>query len=320
MISTLDLHCHLRGTMSPSLAGQLAKKHQLKLPALFSAEGYEFTGFDEFLSIYDQIGHVIRTPDDLREVAYRYLANVAKCGTKYVEFMISPGHSIENGIPFSSQISSISEAIEQARDECGIICCIIVTCVRHRGPDEAVEVAELAAKSDSPYVRGFGLTGNEHVYNIEEFKPAFLIAESARLGLTAHVGEWLPAETVLKAVDYLGLRRVGHGITAAADPYVLAELIDRNIGFEICLSSNVKLGAVEAFEQHPFRIMIDAGCRVNLSTDDPAYFMTSPKNETELARHYLNVTEDERLAMLDHSIEMAFCSEEDKSYIRIHAI
>lgn len=162
--------------MPPCLARTLAVKHSLQLPVLPDALEYSFSGFADFLSLYDQIGHVIRTSDDIREVAYLYLCSVASLGNRYVEFMISPGHSMANGIPFPSQISAISEAIEQAREELPIDACIIVTCVRHRGLEEALQIAELATSSNNPHIRGFGLTGNERVFEIDEFKRAFLVA------------------------------------------------------------------------------------------------------------------------------------------------
>ena len=314
-VPTLDLHCHLRGTMSPSIARALAEKHRLHLPALPAADEYTFSGFDEFLSLYDQIGNVIRTSDDLREVAYHYLCRVARRGTRYVEFMISPGHSIENGISFLSQISAISEAIEQAGMEHSIDGCIIVTCVRHRGPEEALHIAELATSTNSRHVRGFGLTGNEHVFEIDEFKGAFLVAENSGLGLTAHAGEWLGAESVLKAVKSLNLSRVGHGISAAHKPDVLAELAERGVGFEVCLSSNVKLGACASYDEHPARKMIDAGCSVTFSTDDPAYFQTTPEKEMGLAIRHLKLTQEEQWNVFCDSIEMAFCDEITKERI-----
>ena len=302
--------------MPPTLARMLAKKHSLRLPVFPDAGEYSFSGFDDFLSLYDQVGHVIRTSDDIREVAYRYLYRVASLGTRYVEFMISPGHSIANGIQFSSQISAISEAIEQAREEMTIDACIIVTCVRHRGPDEALQIAELATSSNSPHVRGFGLTGNERAFEIEEFKGAFLVAENFGLGLTAHAGEWLPAETVLQAVKSLNLTRVGHGISAVGDSDVLAELAEINVGFELCLSSNVKLGACENYDQHPARKMIDAGCSVTFSTDDPAYFQTTPEKEMYLAIRHLNLSEEEQWKVFDESVKMAFCDDRTKERIR----
>lgn len=245
-----------------------------------------------------------------------YLRSVAMGGTRYVEFMISPGHSIANGIPFPAQVSAISDAIEQAQEEFGVDACIIVTCVRHRGPEEALEVAELATSTRNPYVRGFGLTGNERMFEIDEFKGAFLIAETSGFGLTAHAGEWMPAATVLKAVNTLNLNRIGHGISVVDDADILAELAERNIGFEVCLSSNVKLSACESYDLHPARKLIDAGCAVTFSTDDPAYFQTSPENEMLIAVRHLKLSITEQWKVFDDSVNMAFCDAKTKERIR----
>jgi len=316
LLPTLDLHCHLRGTMPPHIAYSFAEKYELRLPVLSDAGEYNFSGFNDFLSLYDQIGHVIRTPDDIRKVAYQYLSSVAAGGTRYVEFMISPSHSIANGISFPCQISAISDAIEQAKEEFLIDSCIIVTCVRHQGPEEALQTANLATSINAPYVRGFGLTGNERVFEIDQFRAAFLIAENSGLGLTAHAGEWSPAASVLQTVKALNLSRVGHGISAADDLDVLAELAESKIGFEVCLSSNIKLGACASYEQHPVRKMLDAGCSVTFSTDDPAYFQTSPQNEMFLAIQQLKLTKEEQRKVFDDSVEMAFCNDKSKESLR----
>ncbi|MEP1340600.1 MAG: adenosine deaminase [Ekhidna sp.] len=313
---TVDLHCHLRGAMLPSLALKLAKESDIKLPPNLGLYGYKFTGFDEFLSLYDQIGRVVQTASSLKEIAYAYLCYVSVNGTKYVEFMISPTHSMANGVPFSAQIAAISEAIEQAKSECNVTGCIIITCVRHRGPEDALETAKMATELKNCHIRGFGLTGNEREYDIEVFKEAFLIAGSFGLGLTAHAGEWLPAKTVLRAVNQLNLARVGHGISVTSDQDILAEMAERNIGFEICLSSNVQLGASESYATHPVRKMIDAGCRITFSTDDPAYFNTTPAQEMCFAIQHLKLTEEEQRKTFDDSVEMAFCCEKTKAFIR----
>lgn len=302
--------------MLPRHASELARKHEISLPVTLSDGKYTFSTFEDFLSLYDQVGHVIRAGSDLFEVAHRYLKLVATSGTKYVEFMISPGHSIANGISFASQISAISDALDKARAELNVGGSIIVTCVRHRGPEEAIEVAEMAARQNSRYLRGFGLTGNEKVFNIEEFQGAFWVAEDTGLGLTAHVGEWSSAKTVLEAVETLNLSRVGHGISVADEPDIMAELVEKKVGFEVCLSSNVFLGASQSYTRHQARKMLNAGCAVSFSTDDPAYFKTTPQRELDLATRHLKLTPAEQLKSFSDGIEMAFCNEDDKNALK----
>ena len=282
---SVDLHVHLRGTVEPDTARHFATKNEVILSsALFAANGgYCWRDFDEFLQVYDSIGQVIRTPSDLYVLAKNYLTRCAADGTVYVEFMLSPSHSAKNGIPYKDQVLAVAKAISEARSVCGIEARLIVTCVRHQGPSEALELAELVAENPHPVVVGFGLTGNERLFDVAEFSGAFMVAREAGLGLTAHTGEWAHAQSVLHSIEELGLTRVGHGIKAVEDDKVLSELSDRGIGFEVCLSSNMALGLFRTFEEHPLQKLIAAGCKVSLATDDSAYFMTSPANEYQLA-------------------------------------
>ncbi|MFN8891740.1 MAG: adenosine deaminase [Alphaproteobacteria bacterium] len=316
---TFDLHCHLRGTLQPAHAISLARRNGVPPPVSSDTSQYGFSTFEEFLAVYDRVGHVIRSPSDLRDVTLSYLKSVSGTGTVYVEFMISPGHSITNGIDFSSQISAIADAIEEAEAETGIQSSIIITCVRHRGPEEALEIAELAAASGCKHIRGFGLTGNERLFDAAQFRAAFLVAQSAGFGLTAHAGEWLPAETVLHTIKSLNLSRVGHGISVAHNMSVLAEIVSLNTGFEICLSSNFALKAARECDQHPARLLINAGCRVAFATDDPAYFQTIPSREIDLAISRLNLTIEEQWRVVNDSIDMAFCDESVKRKLRLAA-
>lgn len=311
---SVDLHVHLRGTIEPETAVRLASQHRVTLPsALFAANGgYRWRGFDEFLQAYDSIGQVIRAPEDLYFLARNYLERCAADGTIYVEFMLSPSHSAKNGIPYREQVSAVATAISDARSNCGIEARLIVTCVRHQKPREALELAELVAENPHPIVVGFGLTGNELLFDVSEFSGAFMVAREAGLGLTAHTGEWAHGKSVLHSVDVLSLTRVGHGIKAVEDYKVLSDLSERGVGFEVCLSSNVALKLCDTFEEHPLPKLIAAGCKVSLATDDPAYFLTSPANEYQLAADRLGLSYTQLRQITIDAMNMAFCDQETK--------
>lgn len=306
---SLDLHAHLRGTMSPETALRLASENGVSLSSgLLNREGrYLWQGFEGFLQTYDAIGRVVRKPDDLHLLASQYLTRCAAEGTAYVEFMLSPSHSIQNGIPYNEQVSAIARASVEAKQSFGIESRLIVTCVRHRGPDEALELAETVASNPHPLVVGFGLTGNERLFDVDEFSGAFLVAREVGLGLTAHAGEWTSARSVLRSVEELCLTRVGHGIKAAEDPGILNELSAQRIGFEVCLSSNIALGAHPHFEDHPLARLILAGCKISLATDDPAFFGTSPAEEYRIARNRLGLSPTQLRQISIDAVEMAFC-------------
>lgn len=304
--------------MKPSTAMRLAKRNGVSLPSRFFGpeNTYKWGSFEDFLQVYNSLGHVIRTPDDLYYLTERYLQECASEGTLYVEFMLSPAHSLASGISFDAQVRAVSDAISDANSNFGIDAGLIITCVRHRGPEEALEIAEFAADSGNSSIVGFGLTGNERLFDASEFAGAFMIADSAGLGLTAHAGEWMGAESVLHTVNELGVSRIGHGIRVAENKTITAELAARGIGFEICLSSNVFLGVSENYENHPFSSLMDAGCKVSLATDDPAYFSTTPINEYRLAVERGGVRKTDINKILNDSISMSFCEDSIKQRLK----
>jgi adenosine deaminase len=53
--------------------------------------------------------------------------------------------------------------------------------------------------------------------------------------------------------------------------------------------------------------MLRSGCKVTLSTDDPAYFQTSPRSEYILAKSRLGVSNEILHQINNNSIDMAFC-------------
>jgi len=116
------------------------------------------------------------------------------------------------------------------------------------------------------------LSGDERAQPIETFTPIFRRAQAAGLRLKAHVGEWGTADDVWRAVELLELDEVQHGIAASASPQVMRALAKAAVRLNICPTSNVKLGRVGRLEQHPIRMLYDAGVRVTINTDDPLIF------------------------------------------------
>jgi adenosine deaminase len=268
----LDLHVHLRGTIGPSLARRLARRGNLVLDAALSHTGrYMWSDFSGFLRAYDAVAAVVQNAGDLEEVAFSYLAATAAGGTLYVEFMLSPPDLLRNGISYSDQLAALNAARERSRSQFGIESRLIVTCVRHLGPEAALEAALLASSFTHPYVVGFGLTGDERQFAISDFAPAFRVARDAGLRLTAHAGEHCEAPSIREAVECLGLDRVGHGVRAPEDPSVMSFLAERRTGLEICISSNLALGLYASLDDHPLPQIVAAGIAVSLGTDDPGF-------------------------------------------------
>ena len=116
---------------------------------------------------------------------------------------------------------------------------------------------------------GLGLGGPEVGVARPQFRPHFDAARAAGLRCLPHAGETTGPQTVWDALHELGAERIGHGVSAAQDPDLLAHLASTGIPLEVCPSSNVATRAVPSLEEHPLRVFRDAGVRFSINSDDP---------------------------------------------------
>ena len=314
----IDLHTHLRGTITPDIARRLATKHGLVLGSeLFaSASSFAWRGFPGFLQTYAAIGNAVKDAEDLYFLTEQWLVASARDGTIYSEVMLSPAHIEQNGIPLPDQLAAVQAGIDAARGQSGIEARVVATCIRHHGPGEAENLVRRLERLSNPIVVGFGLTGDEHKFEPSDFARAFAIAADIGLGCTAHAGEWRGADSVAEAVRQLRLKRIGHGVRAIDDRDVLASLVENNVGWEICLSSNLRLKYNAQPSQHPLRVLIDAGCRIAFGTDDPGFFDTTTQKEYSLAEREFGLTSADLFKVSSDAIDMAFCDPDTKIRLR----
>jgi adenosine deaminase len=124
-----------------------------------------------------------------------------------------------------------------------------------------------------------------------------LLALAAQAGLICapHAGEFAGPASVRAAIEALHARRILHGVRAVEDPDLLREVAARGVCFDVCLTSNVKLGVVPTLEQHPLPVLLAAGVPCSLGADDPLLFDASLLDEYDHARTTLGL-DDVQLA------------------------
>jgi adenosine deaminase len=94
-----------------------------------------------------------------------------------------------------------------------------------------------------------------------------------------HAGEFGGAAKVREAIEVLGVTRIQHGIQAIDDPAVVKLAVERDVTFDVCPISNIRLKAVDSWANHPIRRLMQAGVRCTVSTDDPLTFANSVNEE-----------------------------------------
>jgi adenosine deaminase len=308
-VAKAELHCHIEGAAAPALVRRLAARHGIDLGDLFDDGAYRWHDFASFLDAYGRASSVFRTRDDFRALALDHFTSIAVQGAIYGEVFVAPDIAADTGLGYDDYVDGLGEGIQAAEAATGIVGRMIVIAVRHLGPERAVAMAETVATRAHPLVAGFGLAGDETAYTPRDFAPAFRIAAAAGLGLTAHAGELAGAESVKAALDHLGVRRLGHGVRAIEDPALVQRIVDEGIVLELCPSSNVALKLYPDIAHHPFRRLMEAGCRVTINSDDPPYFHTSLGGEYDALAREQGLDEAALSAATLTAIEAAFVDE-----------
>jgi adenosine deaminase len=124
-------------------------------------------------------------------------------------------------------------------------------------------------------------------YPYRDLAPLVDQARTAGLGVTIHVGEEGGEHGIAEireVVDALRPDRIGHGILAAQDPQLMAQLRDAEITLEICPTSNLLTKALpnEEAVRDTLRAFKDAGVPFTIATDGPEMMRTHLRDEFEL--------------------------------------
>ena len=312
-----ELHVHLEGTAPPELVGRIAARNGLALPeGMLGGDGrFRYTDFLDFLRTYDLAASVIRTAQDYRDITYEYLCACAAGGAIYVELTASPDHAALVGLSDEEHLGGIAQGIDDARRDTGIEGRILISAVRNFGVEQALRVADYAAKHPHPYVVGFSMAGDEAGFPAHDFADVFAIASGAGLGCTIHAGEWAGAESVRAALE-LPVTRISHGVRSIEDPALVSELAARGIVLECCPTSNVVLGVFPSYEEHPLPALRAAGVRVTLGSDDPPYFGATIAGEYAVCAARMAFTDEDLREITLTAVDAAFCDEDLKGALR----
>ncbi|MFE7520483.1 adenosine deaminase [Streptomyces halstedii] len=313
----IELHVHLEGAIRPATLLEIARRNGEALPA-DTVEGlealYRFTDFRHFLSVWRMTTNCLRTADDFRRVVVDYAREAHGHGAVYLEAIFSPAERVEShAIDWDEMFTGYTEGAVEARERFGLTVRFTPDLYRGCPVELAEECARVSVRYRDRGVVGLGIGGDERRTPLAPYGKAVRIAREGGVAFVPHAGEAGGPEQIREALEF-GAVRLRHGIRAADDPALLAELADRGVVLDVSVTSNLCTGVVRDIAAHPLPRLRAAGVLCSVNTDDPAMFGTDLGREHALAAR-LGVSADDAYAA---GLAGALC--EDEVLTRLRAV
>ncbi|MFU8827746.1 MAG: adenosine deaminase, partial [Brevefilum sp.] len=273
----IDLHRHLDGNVRLSTILDLARRHNLPLPADNLDElrphiqvSEPMTDILAYFQKFTWMVSVLADEDACRRVAYENVVDAHTEGIDYIELRFSPWFMAEpHGLDPTAVVGAV---VDGARAAAGDLKDIQVNLIGIISRTYGVEVGyqELDALLSYPDdIIGLDLAGDEANFPAEWFIPHFKKARDAGWGITVHAGESAGTESIWRSIHDLGAARIGHAVCLLEDPALVDHMLAGRIGIEANLTSNWHTNTVASYAQHPLKTWLDLGLLATINTDDP---------------------------------------------------
>lgn len=313
-----EYHVHLEGTLEAEMKFALAARNGLKLPFADVAAmkaSYQYHDLPSFLAIYYDGMKVLLKEQDFHDLAYAYLAKAAAQNVIYTEMFFDPQEHLKRGVPMEAVIMGITRARRAAEARLGIRSQLILCFVRDLSADSAMAALD-AALPFKQHLVGVGLDSDEAGHPPEKFAAHFAKARANGLHVTAHcdIDQADTLKNIRTALVDLKVDRIDHGGNIVQSPELVAIARQQGMNFTVCptFSGTLRRGLGQPVDV--VRAMLDAGLKVTISSDDPAYMGSEYINEVLLrAVTRSQLTRAEVVAIARNGFETAWLPRADKA-------
>jgi adenosine deaminase len=315
----IELHRHLEGSLRYSTLVDVSRTHGITLPIqrdfqrLVQVQLNDPLTFENFLSKFQTLRQFYKSPDVIRRVAREVVEDAAEDNIQYMELRFTPiALSRVEGFPITDVMDWVTESVAEASKVFDVKTNLIVSVNRHESVEAAEEVLKHALDYRDKGVVGVDLAGNEVEFSAIPFQSLFQSMQQEGLFITIHAGEWAGPSNVYEAISELNTDRIGHGVRVIEDEDTVALALERNIPFEVCVTSNVQSGVFSAVKQHAVKKMIDAGLFVTINTDDPGISQITLSDEYQILNREFDLSIERLFFLSNAAIQAAFLPEDQK--------
>ena len=240
--------------------------------------------------------------DSFYDLTWAYLLKCREQNVVHTEPFFDPQTHTDRGVPFAVVVNGIRQAMDDGRKQLGVTSGLILSFLRHLPEEQAMRTLDEALPFRDAFI-AVGLDSSEKGFPPRLFQRVFDRARAEGLPAVAHAGEEGPPEYIWEALDLLKVLRIDHGVRAAEDPNLIARLIDEQIPLTVCPLSNTRLRVFEHMRDHNILSLLDAGVKVTVNSDDPAYFGGYVNENFHALYEHLGMTEAQAQALADNSLD-----------------
>lgn len=336
----VSLHDHLDGGLRPATIIELAGAVGHQLPSTdpvalgqWFRDSADSGSLVRYLETFDHTIAVMQTRAGLARVAQEFVEDLADDGVVYGEVRWAPEQHLAKGLSLDEAVEAVQEGLDAGVEAVGargrtIQVGQLITAMRHA--DRGQEIAELAVRHRDRGAVGFDIAGAEDGFPPARFADAFTYLAQHQFPATVHAGEASGVDSIVDALVNGRAQRLGHGVRIAEDitvefdddggsdsPVGMATLgqaaswvRDRGIPLEVCPSSNLQTGAIEAFGKdiasHPIDLLYQLGFNVTVNTDNRLMSGVTLTDEFELLVETFDYDLDDLLELTLNAVEAAF--------------
>ncbi len=243
----VELHCHLDGSLNPEFVQDMLSRQgifleiedirsQLEVDA-------ECVSLTQYLEKFSLPLLCLQTEEGLKRAAYELVRDVAKEGVRYIEVRFAPMLSTEQGLDCKTVIQSVVDGLLEGQSQFGVFASAIACAMRHHSLEQNLEMLNTARSFIGKGVCALDLAGDESAFPTKLFRELFIKANEYEIPFTIHSGECGDVENIREAIQ-LGAKRLGHGIALEKSAKLRQICVEKQIGIEMCPTSNVQTNAV----------------------------------------------------------------------------
>jgi adenosine deaminase len=275
-------------------------------------QAFRYRCLQDFLDVYFRCTNVLVEERDFYDLTSAYLTRAAAQNIRHAELFFDPQAHTERGIAFETVADGILSAMEDGEATHGITSELILCFLRDLDAERAMAILERALPYKD-HIIGVGLDSAELGNPPAKFEAVFARARAEGFRAVAHAGEEGPASYIREAVERLAIERIDHGDSVLEDATLVTELAARQIPFTVCPVSNLSLGVVDNLSAHPLRAMLEAGLKVTVNSDDPAYFGAYLNDNFLAVMEALALSRNQIVEMARNGFEAAFLADGPKA-------